>query len=198
MMSIRSFYRPFWLALLSLLISGCANSGKVFSDYDPNQNFSKYKTFAWSKPAPILVSGTYPVSQLSRSQLREAIETELEAKGFQKVSGVDQADFSVMLTLGARDKITTRTTTEYRTDPYSWRWGGGYYPHYFPNTVPVTTEIPYQFTEGSISLDIFDFSEQRPVWHSSANKRLNRKEVAGMATDQAEAAKALLDGFPPK
>lgn len=194
---MKSLKLLFLLVTISLL-SGCFSSGKVFSDYDPNQSFSEYKSFAWSSTDPVLVSGTYPVAALTKVKMQNAIERELLALGFNKAQRADEADFLVSITLGARDKITIRRTTEYRTDPYKWRWGRGYYPYHFPETIPVTVETPYQFTEGSIALDIFDRRENRPVWHSNASKRLKTKELSGQTDKQAETAKALLEGFPPQ
>ena len=180
------------------LLSACANTGKVFSDYDPDQQFTNYKKFSWLSDQPSSVSGTYPVSALSKSTMTGAIKAELVERGFVFTDNADEADFLVSFTLGARDKIATRRNIEYRVDPHSWRWGRHYYPHYFPEVVPITTERDYQFTEGSIAIDIFDAKDQRPVWHSSASKRLNRKELAGSGNKQKQAVKALLDSFPPQ
>jgi hypothetical protein len=188
-----------FLLTLSFIIVGCANTVKVFSDYDTSQEFGAYKSFAWSGDKPGLASGTYPVSALTKSKMRAAIEGELSARGFIMATNTNEADFLVSFTLGARDKITTRRKTEYQVDPNAWRWGRGYYPYYYSDAViPVTTEVPYQFTEGSIAVDIFDREENRPVWHSSASKRLNKAELSGSNDKSIETAKALLEGFPPQ
>lgn len=190
--------RLFSLLIAALVLCGCANTSKVFYDYDPSQQFGSYKSFSWSNDNPGLESGTYPVSALTKSNMQKAIESELLSRGFNVAKNKGEADFLVSFTLGARDKITTRRTTEYRVDPRVWRWGRAYYPHYLIETAPVTIEVPYQFTEGSIAIDIFDRHGNRPVWHSSASKRLNQSELSGHNGDPAETAKALFEGFPPQ
>lgn len=182
---------------LGLLLSGCATSSKVFTDFDSQQNFNAYKTFAWMSDQPALVSGNYPVPALAQSRIGYAIKAELQNKGFEYVVEREKADFLVSFTLGARDKIKTVTETEYRVDPSAWRWGSVYYPYYYPTVRPVITERPYQFTEGSIAIDIFDNSGKRPVWHSSATKRLSKKQLQGSEEAGQAAAKALLENFPP-
>ncbi len=181
------------------LVSACSSSGKVFSDFDPNQKFDGYKTFAWASEQPGLVSGNYPVSALEKSKIGSALRSELLERGFAYSDSRDDADFLISFTLGARDKIKNRLETEYRVDPNAWRWGRMYYPYYYRDVVvPVTTRTTYQFTEGSIAVDIFDAKDKRPVWHSSAFKRLNTKDLAGSENKQRETAKALLAGFPPQ
>lgn len=184
--------------VLLALLSACASTGKVFSDFDPEQRFDGYKKFSWTSAQPGEISGTYPVSALSKSKMTKSIQAELEERGFTFVETKVDADFLVSFTLGARDQIGTRIEREYQVDPYAWRWGRGYYPHYFSEVIPVSKKVPYQFTEGSIALDIFDAADNRPVWHSSASKRLNSKELAGSQSKQRETAKALLEGFPPQ
>lgn len=181
-----------------VFLSACATNSTVFSDYDPNQKFESYKRFAWSGEEPGLVSGTYPVSAIAKSKINLSIKAELEERGFIFTDDSSDADFLVSFTLGARDKIATRLDTQYRADPNAWRWGRAYYPYYFPDVVPVTVKETYQFTEGSIAVDIFDAKDNRPVWHSSASKRLSRKQLAGSENKQRETAKALLAGFPPQ
>lgn len=177
-------------------MSGCASSPKIYTDYDTSQSFSSYKKIAW-KQDQILVSGTYPVSEYTKTKMKKAFEDELTAKGFEFVENNNDADLLLALTLGARDKIKTRRVTEYRIDPYSWRWGSAYYPYYFPDTIPVTQEVPYQFTEGSISVDFFDRADMRPVWHSNATKKLKVQDLRGVSNNQAQVANSLLEGFPP-
>lgn len=194
--------RALIVSFFFIALSGCASSGKVFSDFDLNQNFTQYKTFSWFGEMPGLVSGTYPVSALTKSRMKESIQAELEARGFGFTEKAADADFLVSFTLGARDKIATRHHTEYKVNPNAWRWGRAYYPHYYyPNynrdLIPVTTERTYQFTEGSIAIDIFDAADKRPVWHSSASKRLSRKELSGSQDQQADTVQLLLEGFPP-
>ena len=189
--------RALFLVLICFTLFACASSPKVYTDFDSGQNFNAYKTYSWLHQPPGLVSGTYPVSGMVQQRIADAIQEQLAAKGFTFIENKDNADFLVSFTLGARDKIKTRTETQYRIDPYAWRWGSMYYPYYHRATIPVTVERPYQFTEGSIAVDVFDSADKRPVWHAHASKRLSKKELEGSGEAGKTAVVTLLAGFPP-
>lgn len=186
---------PVLLALT--LLSACATSSKVFTDFDPEQRFDSYKSFSWSSDEPVAVSGTYSFSELSKSRLTNSLKSELEGRGYRFVDNKNNADFLVSLTLGARDKIETRLEPGYQIDPYAWRWGRIYYPHYFHGFSAFSEKQTYQFTQGSIAVDIFDAKSNRPVFYASTSQRLTEKELSGTLSKEQETAKALLEAFPP-
>jgi hypothetical protein len=80
-------------------------------------------------------------------RVRQDVDSALTAKGYARA---DPGDLAVILTIGARDK----------TDINTWgRWG---------QQVSV-----YQYTEGKISVDVFDNKTRQPLWHGQATQTID-------------------------
>jgi hypothetical protein len=80
-------------------------------------------------------------------RVRQDVDGAMTTKGYTKA---DPGDLAVILTIGARDK----------TDINTWgRWG---------RQVSV-----YQYTEGKISIDIFDSKTKQPLWHGQATQTID-------------------------
>jgi hypothetical protein len=89
-------------------------------------------------------SGGNPVMQ---QQIMADIDAQMAAKGYQKA---DPADLSLVLTLGAQEK----------TDIQSWgRFG-------------LQTSV-YQYTQGQLSLDVFDSKTHQALWHGQASQTID-------------------------
>ncbi len=188
------------LLISSLFLMGCASTGNFYVDQDPDQDFSGYETFAWISEKPMTVVGDHTVSPLAERRFMDAIISTLSGKGYQLVENPASADFAVSFTVGARDQVKTRTHLQSTPafDPWlyrgNWRWGRGYYDYYFPQFREVTTH--HNYTEGTLSIDLFDVARKSPVWHGSANKNLSKRELDSGTAGIEEAVATLLDGFP--
>lgn len=190
------------LALMALLVSACAPT--VYSDSDPNEDFSDLRTFTWAKNPPLIKTGDHPISALVAANMTEALKAEFQRKGYSFVSS-GAADFSVSYTMGARDKIELRQYPAPYVGSYnSWTWGRGYYgpgyrAPYGGFGPPITTTEPVTVTEGTLSVDAFDVSTRRPIWHAQASRRLSNSELAGASQQRlAEAAATILADFPAR
>ena len=192
--------------LLVLSISACATPLKSSVDVADHAEFGGLKTYAWITDQPLLTSNVASpdvVNPLNEQRIRTAVEGQLENKGYQKVS-IDQADFVVAFTLGARDRV--RVTQYYNDFGYNYygyhhgfsrfgrfsrfnRFGHGF--NGFGPSVSVQT-----FTEGTLVVDIFDNAENEAIWHGSSSKRLSRDNGALELID--EAITALLAEFPDR
>jgi hypothetical protein len=187
--------------LLLALISGCASTPKVYSDYDSREDFSKLRTFTWVQDPPMLRAGDYPVSALAETRMTAAIKAELIMHGYEFVDNLEQADFSVIYTMGARDKIELRDHPRgYYSNRVDWGWGGYYYPFFvhFPFGRSYRDVELVEYPEGTIALDIFNAKTKKPIWHTRATKRLSKKDVNSNARNAAEIAEQLLQDFPYK
>ena len=186
-----------------ILLSGCVSTPKVFTDYDERRDFSGYKTFSWVHDPPMLQAGDYPVSPLAEKRMTNAIKEQLIKKGFTFVEQPQDADFTVVFTMGARDKIEiVRRSSGYYHHRVYWGWGYYYYPHfvYYPFDPGryAYTEVPRTYTRGSIAIDIFDAKTEEPVWHSKASKRLTTRDLQSNAKNAPDIARRLLACFPPQ
>jgi len=187
------------LAAACLAAASCTTVPKIMTDSDPAQDFSTYSTFAWVSEDPMTMVGDHSISPFVRNEITQAIRATLSARGYRFVENLEQADFVVSYMVGARDM--TRTTTTIETDyllanRLNWRWGNEYfYP--FSEPFPREKTVSHHYTEGTLSIDIFDAKRRSPVWHARAAKVLTRNDMKEKDTDIASDINTLLAGFPP-
>ncbi|MEM1175051.1 MAG: DUF4136 domain-containing protein [Pseudomonadota bacterium] len=181
------------------VLSGCAATPKVFTDYDPAQSFGEYQTFTWLGADPMVVTGDRSVSPLAAKRLKTAIRTELTTRGFTFTDDADDADFAVAFTVGARERMDVREREVLDYYGPHWRWGYSYYYGIVRPPVTVRTEVDVRdYVEGSLAIDIFDVGRKSPVWHADATKRLSRADLREKSAENIKRAVAvILEGFPP-
>ena len=89
-------------------------------------------------------AGMNPVAY---ERIKMDVESGLAGKGYSKGS---PGDLSLILTVGAKDK----------TDIQSWgRFG--------------LQQDVYQYTEGQLSVDVFDTKTKQPLWHGAASQTID-------------------------
>lgn len=179
------FYILNIIVLLSL--SGCSSTPNVHTDSDPNQDFSIYKTFSWTALDPSVVSGDYVVSPFIKKEVMDSIQKTLENKGYEFTSDLNNADFAVSFTIGARDIIDTQREPAIM---YSdWRWG----MNYFGPQVSVLRNV--QYTQGVLAIDVFDVKRRSPVWHGVGKKRLIERQLTENLSSVQPAVDRILQSF---
>lgn len=184
---------------LGLIVTGCAAStGRVFTDFDPVQDFSAYETYSWAGDDPLIVMGDRPISPLVGRRIANAIKRTMGDKGFRFIDDADRADFVVSYTVGTRDRTQVRTepSIAYYDNWSSWRWGRRYWGPSYYDQVTVKT-----YTEGGLAIDVFDTNRESPVWHGVGSKRLSRAELENTAGDVEvinSAVQTILADFPPQ
>ena len=176
--------------------AGCASVVTPTIDFDPTANFADYKTFAFISEHPLIrAPGAEGGSPLAEGRIMNAIEDVLWARGFARIGDAESADFTISFTLGAREQIRVDSYPEpYRGGYGRWGmgWGGGYYGYGYTQSVNV-----HQYTDGILSIDIFDVKEHRPVWHGQASKRITSDVLKDPKPVINEVVLAILSRFPP-
>ncbi len=177
----------------------CATTPRVFTDFDPQQDFTSYQTFAWISADPITVVGDQGPNALTARRLQNNVEQTLSSKGF-KLTTKSEADFVVSLSVGARDKIEVREVEVVDYYGSHWRWGYDYFGVvYHPRGFTRTESVKREYAEGTLSIDIFDNKLKSPVWHASVSKRLSRAELRGNSAESTKlAVETMLANFPPQ
>lgn len=168
-----------------LALSGCETM-QVGTSHDRNATFSNFKTFTW------LPRQNYGVTNpLVVERAREYIERELEAKGYDYVNDLNDADFSVDFTIGARERVDLETYPVPYAGPWAWygrRWWG--YPYW-----GVGVDVN-RYREGVLAIDVFDGRTHKPIWHGWVKQPLSSEDVnPGKAIRKA--VNAVLGDFPP-
>lgn len=180
---------------VALGAAGCATLHTT-TDYDPAVNFRQYHTYMWH-------DGTPARDPLVDKRIVNAINTQMQAKGFQLVS--DNADLTVTYHASQGQKVDLNTVYQNTSwGPYGWGapgpygnyWYGRPYGYTGFSTATATTTADTIRT-GTVVVDIIDVKTHQLVWRGVGTDELN-----GNPQDLTQAindgAAQLFKDFPPK
>ncbi len=167
------------------LAVGCSGM-KVNNDYDRDADFSSYKTYSWHE-SDMNVKDSDP---FGHERLVQAIESQLSANGFRKVS----SNSDVVVTYNVEESEEMSLNTTYMGGGWGmgpgWGWGAG-----GMGMGSSTTQVR-KYNVGTLVLDMWDVKEHRLVWRGivsdslSADPQKNAKKIN-------KAAQKLFEKYPP-
>ena len=179
--------RFMFLSSFVLVVSGCSIKPPTTYDFDQSFDFSKLVTYRW-----IESSDAKRVTTIAGKRQMNAIETQLNRKGFHKAASADQANFL----------LKTHTVTDNQTNIDTFYRSWGYYPGPYAWGWPYNSNtIVREYKIGTLVLDIVDPANKQVIWRGSVSRKLgiykNRtpEERATIALANAE---HLLRQFPPQ
>jgi len=155
------------IAISILFLTACASGPNIQSDYDPNVDFSQFKTFGFFKPMSIEGEN---YSTLFGQQFKESIRREMTARGYVEAENAD-LHFNVSANLEEKTKVTTTSDPMMYGGYYGYR--RGYYNAWGGYGYGTTTNVS-QYTEGTVNIDMVDLAEKRMVWEGVAIGRLKK------------------------
>ena len=171
--------RKVMLASLFLLFAVSVNAQKVNVGYDRTVNFSKFKTYAWTKGVP---ARNPQVNQ----QILTLIDQQMSAKGLQKVT--ENADLNLSYHAAVIDDFDSATVVQ-------------------PNWVPGLGSMGqvWQVKRGTLIVVMKDAKADAEVWRATAVETMNQdwnKDVAKDPNKATAKVKKAIDkifkAFPPK
>ncbi len=176
------------LVALAFLVSACATI-QTGSHYDETTNFGEYQSFSWIDEDPYITGEAATlVSPLAQQQIKDAIHSQLEQRGYVYSQDRGNADFVVSYTVGTREKIRVDSyPVQYRG---SWGWHVPY-SYYTYRDVSAHT-----YTKGTLGVDIFDNESAKPVWHGWAEKTVTQSDRQDPTESIEEGVKLLFADFP--
>jgi len=166
----------FLVSCLTALTMSCSSIYDVSYDYDKQTNFAGLKTYDWL-PVPREVK----VDTLVQDRIKNAVNSELEAKGLRMTS--DEPDFLIAMHAGTEEKVG------YSSDSWGYGygsyWGGDRYRK-------------YEYEEGTLVLDFVDTTSKKLIWRGTAKVFVDSK-MTPEKTDKLvnEAVQKTLKNFPP-
>ncbi len=178
------FRTIFLTVLLISALAGCAASINVTSDYQPGTSFRGYQTFGFVPEPALMVQSAEPFSPLLEGRLKAAAAEALTRKGFRQTENPDVADFLLSFNLGAVDQL--RVNNFPNANRGGMRQSG---------SGEGTSEVR-AFTEGTLSIDIFEANTRRPVWFGRATRTLNASDRTDTQLVN-QVVTAILEQFPP-
>ena len=182
-------FRVFLVLTTFALMTACASSTKIHSDYDHSVDFSQYKTYGYYSPMGI-ENPNY--SSLLGQMFRDAIDVQMNQRGYVKSSNPD-----VLFNVSARLEDKTRVTTT--SDPMMH--GGGYYGYRGGMYDPwggygygTSTHVS-QYTQGTVNIDMVDPRLKRMLWEGVAIGRVQEKNK-NLREDIMTGVAEMFGGYP--
>jgi len=182
------------LPALILALNSCS-SLKVSYDVDGSVDFSQYKTFeyyGWSDESDKIMN------QLDRERIEKAFGAEFNKRGLKYVK--EGGDLVVVLFGVVEQKTETSANTThygyyggfYGYGP-GWGWGG-------PGMASShTTYSSYDYSVGTLVIDVFDKKAEKLIWEGIGNKTLDdNPTVAEKEANINKAVAAIMKNFPVK
>lgn len=165
-------------AALGIFLMACLVTAAqdVRFNYMPGTDFSKYHTYKW-----VTIEGGAHPNQIVDAQIKQAVDTQLAAKGLTKTDG-DKADLYVGYQIALDQE---KQWNAFGTGGV--RWGG------------MGTATSSTITNGTLVLDMYDPSTKQLVWTGNATKTLDpsgNQEKNQKNLDKA--MQKLLKNYPPK
>lgn len=160
-----------------LFLCGAAMAQDVSYNFAQGTDFSKFKTYKW-----VNIPGAEAPNQLLDQQIKQAIDSQLAAKGFVKTDA-DTADLYV----GYQVSISQQQQWNAYGMGMGWRMGGG-----------MATATSSTIQIGTLGFDVYDQSGKQLIWRGSATKTLNPpKDPEKRQRNLDNAVAKLLKDFPP-
>jgi hypothetical protein len=178
------------ISVFTLAFIGCS-SVKYSTDFDPTQDFSKYKTYRFANPNEVDPDDYLTQNPLIKKRVREGIKRSLDAKGFQ-LSEEGDPDFVVLTAAGTKERMQVTQTGGYGYG--GWYGGYGGYGSGYGGSTNV-----YYYEEGSLVIDIVDWQEKELSFRGVATGTLSKSEKTPeeAQADIDEVVTNILAKFPP-
>lgn len=174
------------LVLAAIVLTSCASGPKIYTNQDPDADFSQYKTYGFAQ----LDTDKYRYSSLLSQYMTTAASRELEARGYTKSAN---PDLLVNFHVQTQEKIKTTQTPTSSMGYYGYRGHGGYggWGGYTGYETRVT-----QYTEGTVNVDLIDNRRSQLVWEAVLVGRVTDKARENLeATVNAVMVEVFL-GYP--
>jgi len=174
------------LALLALL-AACATGPRIRTDFDPEADFGRYRTYAFYQPIAMETSG---YSTYITDRIKTNVRREMEARGYR----YDATSPDL--------RVNFQGIVEERTDVYSMpRADYQYYYNYRARSyvaVPVWYDEARvsRYTEGTLSVDLVDAARNRMVWTGDAIGRVTQKKPQERALEVDRAISEIFLRYP--
>jgi hypothetical protein len=173
-----------FLMLVALVtIAGCASGPSIHTNADPAVDFMSINTFGFMRP---LSTDSGNVQSLLSTQLIAATTDELEKRGWR----VDQNNPDVLINFlfETQEQIRSRNVSLSASRHRSGRYGG------WGGTM--STPSIEQTTQGALSIDVIDPSQNQMIWEGTATNRVTDRLRENQAESVRTFVAAILADFP--
>lgn len=181
----RPVFRATCLVLL-LATAGCASTPTVTSNYDHSANFAGYRTFGYLSPLGTDRAG---YATLVTQSLKNATRREMEARGYTYSENAPDLLINFSGKLEKQTDVRSVPAGPPMVGYYGYRGGyyggwGGYY-----------TDV-YQYTEGTVNVDLIDARQRQLVWEGVAVGTVTKKHLENPDAALSAAVSQIFAKFP--
>ncbi|MDH4073033.1 MAG: DUF4136 domain-containing protein [Gammaproteobacteria bacterium] len=178
------------VALLVLVLSGCASAPDIRSDYDRTADFGSYRTYNFIEGAGPDHEG---YESLFTRYMLVAIAKEMENRGYTRS---DNPDLLVNFNAYIQDK-TKVTQTMAPPPPMGGYYGyrGAYYGAWGGYGYGTETHVS-QYTEGTFNIDLIDARKKQLVWEAVGVGRITDKKRENLEQTVNEGVQRFFASYP--
>jgi len=185
---LRSVHVRSLLGLIALvMLAACATGPRVRTDFDPEADFSRYRSYAFYQPLAMEESG---YSSYMTDRIKAAIRREMDARGyvFDDTSPNLRVNFQGIVREKTDVYSVPRTDFQYF---YSYRAR-----RYFGVPVWYDQTQVSQYTEGTLTVDLVDAARNHLVWTGAAIGRVTQRTPQERAAETDRALASIFLQFP--
>jgi len=170
------------------MLAGCASSGKLRSDYDPEADFGSYRTYNF-----IEHNDEQRYKSFFHQYMVEAITIEMEKRGYVMS---DDPDLLVNFNAILQDKTQVRTTSA-PPPMYGGYYGyrSGYYGAWGAYPYGTETHVS-QYTEGTFNIDLVDAKKKQLVWEAVGIGRVSDADLENLEERVKEGVPRFFERYP--
>lgn len=161
--SVRSFSIRNLATLLfsAILVTACAT---VQTDYDPHVNFQNFHSYRLEYTGNTNAAAFN--NPLNAKRLRDAVESNLAARGMHAVAEGQVPDCVVRISTGSRQVVDNTPSPRIGI-------GWGWYGRGIGGSMAWENDV-YAYDEHRIAVDVLEGKTGEPVWHASVNANINQ------------------------
>lgn len=174
-------------ALTTVWLAACASGPRVYTQFDPAADFSRYRTFGFVEPLGTDRAGYQTIVS---QYLKEAAQREMRARGFTYAEN----DPDLVLNFNAQLNERVRAAGAgpvFGAGYYGYRRGlYGAWPMY-PAEPWITT-----YREGTLNVDLVDRVRRQMVWEGVAVDTVTDRSLENIKAGIDAAVAAVFEKFP--
>lgn len=173
---------------LAGLMAGCATSPTVRTDYDHNVNFAQFRTFGFMSP---LGTDSTGYTNLVTERLKNATRGQMEMRGYTYAANNPDLLVNFSGKLQERTEVTPAPPPMAYGPYYGYRTGfyGGWPGYGWGDSV-------YQYTMGTLNIDLIDPRTKQLVWEGLAQGEVNDPVNAASAQSIDRAVALIFSKYP--
>ena len=173
--------------LLLVMLCATAANAKMAVDFNPNLDFSKYKTFAYIGGVESLVRMQLN-PELLNNRMHRAVVRELTAKGLREVQPEENPDLVVRYWVEAESNAQVTSTAHWGV------WGSYYYGYW---TVMYTTMSTPVTHKGLLGIELIDARARDLAWRLFVSEKIIHNDPDKIWKTADSNIKKAFKSYPP-